>query len=51
MLKDREYEIRPEYSEEELAEIEELEAEEWDSQYDDDIDYDEYDKYYDEEDY
>ncbi len=51
MLKDRDYEIRPEYSEEELAEIEEQEAAEWDSQYDEDIDYDEYDKYYDEEDY
>jgi D-3-phosphoglycerate dehydrogenase len=49
MLKDKDYEIRPEYSEEELAEIEEQEQD-YDSRYDEDIDYDEYDKYYDEED-
>ena len=36
----------PVYSEEELAELDELEAEE-DSYYDDDVDYDDYDDYYD----
>lgn len=46
--KDKEYEIKIEYSEEELAEIEEYNAsleEDWDE----DIDYDEYDEYYDDE--
>ncbi len=46
-LKDIQYEIKPEYTEEELEEIAANEAE-LENQYDDDIDYDEYDKYYDE---
>lgn len=48
MKRDMEYEIRPEYSQEELEEIrrqEELEQDQWN----DDIDYDEYDSYYDED--
>lgn len=49
MLRDKDYSIRPEYSEEELEEIrrqEELESQDW---YEDDIDYDEFDSYYDEQ--
>ncbi len=45
--KDLDYEIRPEYSEEELAEIEDSQYDE--EYWDDDIDYDEYDSYYDED--
>ena len=48
-LKQKDYEIKPEYSEEELADIKQAEEEEkW---YDSDVDssYDDYDKYYDED--
>ncbi len=45
-LKNKEYEIKPEYSEEELEEFENAEEEHW---YDDDVDYDEYDEFYDED--
>ena len=50
LKKDRDYEFRPVYSEEELEEIrrnEELEAQ--NSWIEDDIDFDEFDEYYDEE--
>lgn len=44
-LKKQDYEIKPEYTEEELAEFENPEEEHW---YDDDnVDYDEYDEFYD----
>ncbi len=48
-LKQKDYEIKPEYSEEELAEIKNSEQE--DKWYDDDVDssYDDYDKYYDQD--
>lgn len=49
LLKQKEYSILPEYSEEELDEINaqrSAEAEEW---YDDEIDFDQYDEYYDQE--
>lgn len=49
ILKEKDYEIVPEYTEEELAEIakqQELEESSW---YEDDIDFDEYDDYYDQE--
>lgn len=49
LLKEIEYEIKPEYSEEELAEIEEQKAREEASLWDDDIDYDAFDDYYDED--
>ena len=47
-LKDMKYEVKPEYTEEELEEIAENDEnnQNW---YDDDIDYDEYDKYYEED--
>lgn len=41
--------MKPIYSDEELAEIEAAEEEEEDSRWDDDTDYEEYDKYYDED--
>ena len=47
LLKDKEYDIRPVYSEEELEEIRLREEMELDAQYADDVDYDEYDEYYD----
>lgn len=43
-LKKQDYEIKPEYTEEELAEFENPQEEHW---YDDDVDYDEYDEFYD----
>ncbi len=49
MLEEMEYEIVPEYTEEQLKEIEaitETNESEW---YDEDIDFDEYDSYYDED--
>ncbi len=47
LLKELEYEIKPEYTPEELAEIEAMnEADEW---YDQEIDFDAFDEYYDEE--
>ncbi len=47
LLKELEYEIVPEYTEEELAEIEAAsQTDEW---YDEDIDFDQFDEYYDEE--
>lgn len=49
MLEEMDYEIQPEYTEEQLEEIEAI-SEELDSEwYDDDIDFDAYDKYYDED--
>ena len=48
MRKDKEYEIKIEYSDEELAEIEEYNAS-LEENWDEDIDYDEYDEYYDDE--
>jgi len=42
-LKNKEYEIKPEYSEEELEAFNNAEDDHW---YDDDVDYDEYDEYY-----
>lgn len=50
LKKDKDYEFKPVYSEEELEEIrrqEELEAQ--NSWIEDDIDFDEFDEYYDEE--
>lgn len=47
LLRELDYEIKPEYTPEELAEIEAAsQTDEW---YDEDIDYDEFDEYYDEE--
>ncbi|MBR0137169.1 MAG: transcription termination/antitermination protein NusA [Erysipelotrichaceae bacterium] len=48
-LKNKEYEIRPEYSEEELDEFENSEEKHWydDDFNDDEYDYDDYDSYYD----
>ena len=47
LLKELEYEIKPEYTPDELAEIEAMnEADDW---YDEDIDFDAFDEYYDEE--
>ncbi len=43
-LKNKEYEIKPEYSEEELEAFDEADDDHW---YDDDIDYDDYDEFYD----
>ncbi len=43
-LKNKDYEIKPEYTEEELAEFENPEEEHW---YDEDVDYDQYDEFYD----
>ncbi|MGI6608192.1 MAG: transcription termination factor NusA [Erysipelotrichaceae bacterium] len=45
-LKKQEYEIKPEYTDEELAEFENPDEDYW---YYDDIDFDEYDEFYDEE--
>lgn len=46
-LKDKDYDLKPIYSEEELAEIEESQREEAESDWiHDEIDFDEYDKYY-----
>ena len=47
LLQDKEYEIKPEYSDAELAEIKEKEEEEENDKYNDDVDYDEFDEYYD----
>lgn len=47
-IRDIKYEVKPEYTEEELLEIEENEAAE-NAWYDDEIDFDEYESYYDEE--
>lgn len=47
-LKDIKYEVKPEYTEEELEEIR-INEENSNNWYDDDIDYDEYDKYYEED--
>ena len=47
LLQDKEYEIKPEYSDAELAEIKEKEEEEENETYNEDVDYDEFDKYYD----
>ncbi|MBR3841391.1 MAG: transcription termination/antitermination protein NusA [Erysipelotrichales bacterium] len=47
-LKDIKYEVKPEYTEEELEEIR-INEENNNNWYDDDIDYDEYDKYYEED--
>ena len=44
-----EYEIVPEYTEEQLEEIEAMTEELESEWYDEDIDFDEYDKYYDED--
>lgn len=49
LLKEKEYEILPEYSQEELEEIAAMEQAEENSWYEDDIDFDEYDDYYDNE--
>lgn len=46
MLREMEYEIVPEYSAEELEEIKEKQAQEENSWYEDDIDFDEFDNYY-----
>ena len=43
-LKNKDYEIKPEYTEEELDEFNNAEDEHW---YDEDVDYDEYDEFYD----
>ena len=48
IIKDIVYEVKPEYTEEELQEIEAIEAEE-NNWYDEEIDYDEYESYYEEE--
>ncbi len=45
-LKKQEYEIKPEYTEEEIAEFENPDEDHW---YYDDIDFDEYDEFYDED--
>lgn len=47
LLKEMEYEIVPEYSQEELEEVKRKQQEEENSWYEDDIDFDEYDDYYD----
>ncbi|QIK57497.1 transcription termination/antitermination protein NusA [Erysipelothrix sp. HDW6A] len=47
LLKEMEYEIVPEYSQEELEEVKRQQQEEENSWYEDDIDFDEYDDYYD----
>lgn len=47
LLKELDYEIEPEYSPEELAEIEAQQAREEAELWDDDIDYDQFDEYYD----
>lgn len=50
LKKDKDYEIKPEYTEEELEEIELNEAEELENSWiNDDIDFDEYDDYYDQD--
>ena len=49
LLKDKDYDIRPVYSEEELEEIRYQEELEEEARYADDVDYDEYDEYYDED--
>ena len=49
LLEEMEYEIVPEYTEEQLEEIEAMTEELESEWYDEDIDFDEYDKYYDED--
>lgn len=49
LLKELDYEIAPEYSEEELEQIAQTQAENESSWIEDDIDFDEYDEYYDAE--
>jgi len=49
MLKDKDYEIRPEYSEEELEEIKLQEEKESQGWYDDEVDFDEFEDYYEEQ--
>ena len=45
-LRNQEYQIKPEYTEEELEDFNNDDEEHW---YDEDIDYDDYDDYYDDE--
>lgn len=49
LLKEKEYEIIPEYSDEELEEIKKQQEKEENSWYEDDIDFDEFDDFYDQE--
>ncbi|MEG0328766.1 MAG: transcription termination factor NusA, partial [Erysipelothrix sp.] len=49
LLKEMEYEIVPEYTEEELLEVKKREQAEENSWYEEEIDFDEYDDYYDQE--
>lgn len=49
LLKEKEYEIVPEYTEEELAEIERQQAEQESEWYDEEIDFDLFDEFYEEE--
>lgn len=49
LKKDLDYELKPEYSQEELDEIKRIEEEEANSRYDDYMDYEDYDDFYDED--
>ncbi len=49
LLKEIEYEIKPEYTPEELAEIEAVKAREEALRWEEEVDYDDFDDYYDEE--